>query len=111
GGAARNKALNYLSLYAAVRPTARDQIRVMGGVFQRFLADGGETGLRADDIDVSYNHLFTLPWDLVLRPAVGNTIPISFESRLMGLYAVPNASLLLMRNFLDDNLNVIVRGG
>src|SRR5690606_3860543 len=39
------------------------------------------------------------------------TIPISFESRLMGLYAVPNASLLLMRNFLDDNLNVIVRGG
>lgn len=110
GGAARSKALNYLNIYAGVRPTPTDQIRISGGFYQRFLADGGETGIRADDLDVSYNHMFALPWNLMLRPAIGNTIPVSFESRLMGLYAAPNASLLLMRNFLDGNLNVLIRG-
>lgn len=111
GGAARSKALNYLNLYAGIRPTPKDQIRVSGGIYQRFLADGGETGIRADDLEVSYNHMFALPWNLMLRPAVGSTIPVSFESRLMGLYAAPSASLLLMRNFLDGNLNVMIRGG
>lgn len=111
GGAARSKALNYVSLYAGIRPTPKDQIRVTGGFTQRFLADGGETGIRADDISLNYNHLFTLPGDVMVRPQVGNSFPISFESRLSGFITIPRASVLVMRNFLDNNLNVYWRGG
>src|SRR4029453_11715417 len=44
-------------------------------------------------------------------PNVGNSFPTSFNSRLMGLIALPRAGLLLSRNFPDDNPNVSLRGG
>ncbi|HVH44255.1 MAG TPA: hypothetical protein VM925_18010 [Labilithrix sp.] len=111
GGAARNKALNYLSLYAGWSPTPKDQIQLRGGFYQRFLADSSETGVRPDDLVLSYTRTIPLPWELMLRPSISNLFPISFDSRLMGLYAVPRAGVSLMRNFLDGDLNVNLRAG
>ncbi|HVJ95093.1 MAG TPA: hypothetical protein VM580_35180, partial [Labilithrix sp.] len=111
GGAAKNKALNYLYLYAGWNITPKDQLQVRGGVYQRFLADDSETGFRADDLTLAYTRTIPLPWDLTLRPSVANTFPLSFESKLMGLYAMPRASVSLMRDFLDGNLNVNLRAG
>jgi hypothetical protein len=111
GGAAKNKALNYLSLYTGWNPTPKDQIQLRGGFYQRFLADSSETGVRPDDLLLAYTRTIPLPWDLTLRPSVSNLFPISFESRLMGLYSVPRAGMSLMRSFLDGDLNVNVRAG
>ena len=111
GGAAKNKALNYLFLYAGWNPTPKDQIQVRGGFYQRFLADSNETGIRPDDLVLAYTRTIPLPWDMTLRPSASNMFPISFDSRLLGLYSVPRASVSLMRNFLDGNLNVNLRAG
>lgn len=102
----RTKAFNTLSLYASYFVTKADQVRVTGGFIQRFIADETETGIRTDDIGLSWSHRFRLPGDFLLAPTIGNSIPISFQSRLMGLIALPRASVFLSRNFLDDNLNL-----
>jgi hypothetical protein len=107
----RTKAFNTLSLFASYSITPKDQVRLTGGFIQRFIADQTETGIRADDIGVSYSHRFALPWQLMLAPSIGNSIPISFNSRLMGLIALPRAGVFLGRGFLDNNLNVSLRGG
>ncbi len=111
GGAARNKAYNYLYLYASWMPTPKDQIQVRGGFYQRFLADETETGIRTDDMQLAYTRTVPLPWELMLRPSVAHLFPISFESRMMGMISSPRASVSLMRNFLDNNLNVNLRVG
>jgi hypothetical protein len=111
GGAAKNKALNYLQLYAGWNPTPKDQIQLRGGFYQRFLADSSETGVRPDDLVLSYTRTVPLPWEMTLRPSVSNVFPISFDSRLMGLYAVPRANASLMKNFLGGDLNVNLRVG
>jgi len=67
--------------------------------------------IRADDLTLNYNHLFTVPGNVMIRPQIGNSFPISFESRLSGFQSIPRASLLVMRNFLDNNLNLYLRGG
>jgi hypothetical protein len=107
----RTKAFNTLSLYAGYSITPRDQVRISGGFIQRFVADETETGIRTDDIGLSYSHRFQLPWQLMLAPSIGNSIPISFNSRLMGLIALPRANVFLGRSFLDSNLFVSLTGG
>lgn len=107
----RIKAFNTLSLYASYSLTKRDQVRVTGGFIQRFIADETETGIRTDDIGLSYSHRFVLPWQMMLAPSVSNSFPTSFNSRLMGLIALPRAGLFLSRSFLDQNLTVSLRGG
>lgn len=107
----RIKAFNTLSLYGAYNITGADQVRVTGGFIQRFIADETETGIRTDDIGLSFAHRFQLPARIMLAPSVANSFPISFNSRLMGLIALPRAGLFLSRSFLDDNLTVSLRGG
>ena len=107
----RIKAFNTLSLYAAYNITGRDQVRASGAFIQRFIADQTETGIRTDDIGLSYNHRFDLPWEMMFVPSMGNSFPTSFNSQNMSLIALPRAGLFVMRNFLDGNLSVSVRGG
>jgi hypothetical protein len=107
----RIKAFNTLSLYAAYNITPKDQVRATGGFIQRFIADQTETGIRTDDVGLSYAHRFQLPWQMMLAPSVANSFPTSFNSQLMGLIALPRAGLFLSRSFLDNNLTVSLRGG
>lgn len=107
----RIKAFNTLSLYAAYNLTKRDQVRATGGFIQRFVADPTETGIRTDDIGLSYAHRFLLPADFVFAPSVSNSFPTSFNSQLMGLIALPRARLFVSRGFLDGTLTVSVYGG
>jgi hypothetical protein len=102
----RIKAFNTLSMYASYMITNADRVQVSGGFIQRFIADETETGIRADDIGTSWSHRFQLPAKFMLAPSVGNSIPISYNSKLMGLIALPRASLFLSRSFLDDNLTL-----
>jgi len=102
----RIKSFNTLSLYASYNLTRADQVRVTGGFIQRFIADETETGIRTDDIGTSWSHRFSLPAKIMLAPTIGNSIPISFNSKLMGLIALPRASVFVSRSFLDDNLSL-----
>lgn len=109
GGAARNKALNYLYLYAGWDPTERDKIQLRGGIYQRFLADQGETGIRADDLVLAYTRNIPLPWKLDMRVTGSLLAPISFEAQTqMSLITVPRLTVTLERSFGD--LTVGLRG-
>jgi hypothetical protein len=107
----RNKAFNTLSMYASYNIGTFGQVRATGGLIQRFIADETETGIRGDDIGISYAHRVKLPWNMMLAPRIANSIPISFNSRLMGMIALPRASLFLTRSFLDNYLQVNIVGG
>jgi hypothetical protein len=105
------KAFNTLNFFASYNITGHDVIRVSGGFMQRFIADQTETGIRADDIGLSYSHGFKLPWQLTLQPTVGNTFPVSLNSQRMSIIATPRGSLGLSRNFFNQALNVSIHGG
>ncbi len=101
GGDAPNKLFNYY--YAAFRfdVTKHDRLRVRLGVYERFIADPGETGLRTDDLSFSYTRIIdSLPWGLNVTPTVGLTAPISFYSQKAGLaITAPSLSLDISKQF------------
>lgn len=105
------KAFNTLGLNTGYQFTANDRVTASGGFMQRFIADATETGLRADDILLSYSHTFRLPWHLGLSANASDSLPISYYSQLESLIALPRLSIGLSRSFLDDTLNVSIRGG
>jgi hypothetical protein len=80
-GAAANKNLMVYAAYAEVDPTPRDKIRLRAFVFERFLADPNETGVRSDDVILQYTHVQKLPYDLTLKPGAWVTFPTSFSSQ------------------------------
>jgi hypothetical protein len=90
--------------------TSHDTISLFGGVTQGFLADNGETGVRANDVSLQYAHVFDLPVQLRLRVAAGSTIPISYFSQLAANYSTPFLSLGLSRRFGDLSLSASIRG-
>ena len=55
-GAAANKNLMVYSAYVEVDPTPNDRIKLRSFLYERFLADPGETGLRTDDLILQYTH-------------------------------------------------------
>jgi hypothetical protein len=87
------------------QPTARwdispyDRISFRYGVFQYFLADNGESGVRSDDISLTYTRRIPLPGEVTLRVAGRVTIPVSYSSQLGGLYSAPRLSLGGERRF------------
>jgi hypothetical protein len=105
------KAFNTLSLNAGYSFTKADRVWATGGFIQRFISDYQETGMRADDVGIFYAHTFSLPAKLRLTATAGDALPTSYYSQLMGLIALPRASLRLGRSFLDDTLKVTVGGG
>ena len=106
-----NKASNSLSLYASYNITGQDVVRLTGGFIQRFIADETETGIRADDMGLSYSHGFKLPAKLLLQTTAMNNFPTSLNSQRMSIIALPRASIGLSRSFWNDNLNLSLHGG
>lgn len=80
-GAAANKNLLVHAAYVEVDPTPADRIRLRGFLYERFLADPGETGFRSDDLILQYTHVQHLPYDLTLKPGAWITFPTSFTSQ------------------------------
>ncbi len=99
-GAASNKNLNYFAAFARWEPTPDDRIALRGGLYQRFLADQGESGIRADDLILSYTHFFRLPQKVNLRTLVWLTAPTSFYDRFASIYTVPRVLLGVDHTFL-----------
>jgi hypothetical protein len=90
--------------------TARDIVSLFGGATQGFIADTGESGVRANDISLQYAHVFDLPEKFKLRAAAGATIPISYYSQLASNITTPSISVGLSRKFGDLALNASIRG-
>ncbi|MEZ4258341.1 MAG: hypothetical protein R3B36_04695 [Polyangiaceae bacterium] len=106
-GAARNKALNYLYLYAGLDLSKYDTVQLRGGVYQRFLADETETGVRADDLSAAYIRQIPLPAKLDLRLTGSLLAPLSYQSqKQMGLITVPRLTASLERQLGDFSVSL-----
>jgi hypothetical protein len=90
--------------------TDHDTVSIFGGATEGFIADSGESGVRANDISLQYSHVFELPEKFRLRTAAGATLPISYYSRLAGNYTTPSLTVGLSRRFGDLSVSASVRG-
>jgi hypothetical protein len=111
----------YLTPQWAISPY--DLVRADFGLYERFIADPGETGLRVSDISATYTRFIPLFADgevlppsfppshgVLLRAAFSATAPISFTSQLRSLITVPRLALYAERAFLDRTLIASVGG-
>ncbi len=98
-GAAADKFLNYYSADVTFDITKHDRVYAIGGVYQRFLADPGETGLRADDTELRYRHLFELTNTMQLSPSASVYLPTSFISWRESLIMAPRLQVRLDKQF------------
>jgi len=110
GGAGASKVFNLVFFSGRYDITDKDRVSVSWGLYQRFLADDGETGFRGTDITVAYTRLVPLPEKFVLRVTPSTTIPVSFYSQLASSITSPGLSLTLSRKFGDLNLDARVSG-
>jgi hypothetical protein len=90
--------------------TSHDNVSIFGGATEGFIADNGETGVRANDISLQYAHTFDLPEKFKLRGTVGATLPISYYSQLASNITTPSISVGLSRKFGDLAVSATVRG-
>jgi hypothetical protein len=91
--------VDYFSLFARWDPTPYDRVSASFGVYQYFLSDAGESGVRADDISVKYTRRIPLPGKVTLRAAFSLSAPVSYGSQLAGVITVPKLSLQADRRF------------
>ncbi len=92
-GDAANRNFNYLLLTAGYDFSSKDRLTVMWGVYQRFLADPGESGIRSDDGVVAYTRAIPLGSTTTLRIQPRVTIPLSFASTVLaGMIISPRLS-------------------
>jgi hypothetical protein len=109
-GAGVNKVFQVLYATAKYAFTPQDLATISGGATEGFLADQGESGVRATDIALAYSHLFELPAKFRLRATAAATIPISFYSRLATNITSPSLTVALSRRFGDLAVQATVRG-
>jgi hypothetical protein len=119
-----DKLYNFFFLRPQVYVTPTDRLRVDLGMYERFIADPNESGLRLADVAFRYDHyipLFTGPADaltpasppsrgVLLQIAASATAPTSYVSQLHGLITVPRLRVYLERAFLDQSLYVSLNG-
>jgi hypothetical protein len=84
-GSGVNSQVNDYQLYARYDLTKDDRVGVKMFLYEYFLADQGENGVRFDDILLSYTHTWKLPQKYRLQTGVGVTLPTSYASQLEGL--------------------------
>ena len=98
-GAAANKNLMVYAASVEVDPTPKDRIRLRGFLYERFLADPGETGVRSDDLILSYTRYQPLPYEMTLKPGAWLTAPTSFTSQKASLITAPRLYVALDKAF------------
>jgi hypothetical protein len=110
-GAAQDKNLLFYSFLGRYQFTKFDQVQAYFGFYERFLADPNETGLRLDDMFLSYWRLIPLPEEVELRLNARVGIPTSFLSQKASLIAAPSIGARITRVFIEDLVvNLRVRG-
>jgi hypothetical protein len=102
GGAADDRNLLFWSFIGRYQLTKYDQLQGYFGVYERFLADPSETGLRADDMFLGYWRFIPLPEDVELRLNARFTLPTSFASQKASLITSPSLAVRGTRVFFDD---------
>ncbi len=98
-GAGTDKMVNDYEAYARYDITKRDRITLRAYMYERFLADPGENGVRLDDTVLTYTHSFTLPKRFNLDVGLLVTAPTSFDSYLAGTITTPRLTVSLDRRF------------
>jgi hypothetical protein len=78
-------AVNDYQIYMRYDITKNDRVGVKAFLYEYFLADQGENGVRFDDMLLSYTHTFKLPAKFRLQTGLGVTLPTSYASQLEGL--------------------------
>jgi hypothetical protein len=106
-GQARSRAMNFLYLFGGYGLSNYDRIQFRTGVFQRFIGDQGETGIRMDDFEPMYTRIIPLPWKLTARTSGSVILPTSYESQRADLYCAPRILTQLDRRF--GTLNITFR--
>jgi hypothetical protein len=94
-----NKQVNDYELYVRYDLTKNDRVGVRAYVFEYFLADQGESGVRFDDMVLSYQHTFQLPKRFRLQAGAWAILPTSFTSQLEGLVVGLRPTLSVDRRF------------
>lgn len=120
---APDKFYNFFFVQPQAYITPYDQVRVDFGMYEHFLADPGESGLRLADISARYTRFIPLftgdstqspstppSRGVLLKVAVSATAPTSYLSQLHGLVTVPRLRIYLERAFLDDSLFLTANG-
>jgi hypothetical protein len=102
---------NNLTAAASYRLTEdNDILQLSGGIVQGYYADVGETGVRAQDLRLSYTHLFHLPAKFNLSVTGSISAPIGYQSQLASNITTPGVSVGLSRRFGDLTLAASVGG-
>ncbi len=109
-GVGANKNLNYFSAYARWDPTKYDRLQITGGLYERFLADSGESGVRLDDTVLSYTRLIPLPREVNLRARFSLYLPTSFDSQLASLIVAPRLTIMAEKSFGHFSLDARLYG-
>jgi hypothetical protein len=98
GNAVYNAANDY-QIYARYDITKNDRVSVKAFLYEYFLADQGENGVRFDDMLLGYSHIFNLPQKFRLTASLGVTLPTSYSSQLEGLITSIGPRLDIDRRF------------
>jgi hypothetical protein len=98
-GAGTDKMINDYEGYIRYDITKNDRVAVRAYMYQRFLADSGENGVRFDDIVLTYSHTFTLPKKFNLTLGLLATIPTSYDSYLAGTITTTRFTVEADRRF------------
>jgi hypothetical protein len=106
-----SKTSNLLTAGLSYRLTEdNDILQLSGGLSQGFYADPGETGIRAQDLRLSYTHLFHLPAKFGLSVTGSISAPVGYYSQLASNITTPGVSVGLTRRFGDLTLSASVGG-
>jgi hypothetical protein len=98
-GAAVNKFVNDFEAYARYDITKHDRVSVRAYLYERFIADSGESGVRFDDLVFTYTHSISLPRKFNLDIGLLLTAPTSYDSQLAGTVTTPRISVEVDRRF------------
>jgi hypothetical protein len=94
-GYAPDKFYNYFYAYGRYEFFKYNRVTLRVGLYQRFIADPGESGARLDDIYAAYTRVIPLPKEFRLSVTGSVIAPTSFISHKEGLVTAPRLTLQL----------------
>ena len=94
-GLAPDKFYNYFYAYGRYEFLKYNRVTLRVGLYQRFLADPNESGVRMDDIYGAYTRMIPLPQQFRLSVTGSLIAPTSFISHKEGLITAPRLTLQL----------------
>ncbi len=109
-GAGAEKMINDYEAYVRYDITKHDRVSVRAYMYEHFMADNGETGVRLDDTVFAYTHSIPLPKRFNLDLSLWLTAPTSFDSYLAGTVTSPRVVVAADRRFGPVSIDARVSG-